>query len=99
MKTVAAILLLSLFAFPLSALAAEDGAALYKANCAACHKADGSGNPAMKAPDLRAEAVQKMDNAKLAEAIKAQPKHGAKIKGLSAEQLDAIATFVKSLKK
>lgn len=98
MKAVSAFLLIALFAFPLVA-SAEDGAALYKANCAMCHKADGSGNPAMKAPDLRAEAVQKMDVAKLAEAIKAQPKHTAKIKAFSQDQLSAVATFVKSLKK
>lgn len=97
MKPITAFLLLAALALPISAVA-EDGAALYKTNCAACHKADGSGNPAMKAPDLRADAVKKMDTAKLADAIKAQAKHGAKIKGLSQEQLTAIATFVKSLK-
>jgi mono/diheme cytochrome c family protein len=98
MKAVSAILVIALFAFPLAA-AAEDGAALYKTNCAMCHKVDGSGNPAMKAPDLRAEAVQKMDVARLAEAIKAQPKHTAKIKAFTQDQLTAVATFVKSLKK
>lgn len=98
MKAVSLILLASLLALPLVASAA-DGAALYKTNCAMCHKADGSGNPAMKAPDLRSDAVQKMDTAKLAEAIKAQPKHGAKIKGLSQDDLTAIAEHVKSLKK
>lgn len=97
MKAVTAFLLLAALALPISAMA-EDGAALYKTNCAVCHKADGSGNPAMKAPDLRADAIKKMDTAKLADTIKAQPKHSAKIKGLSQDQLTAIATFVKSLK-
>lgn len=95
MKVVTVILLISLFS--LSAFAA-DGAALFKTNCAMCHKADGSGNPAMKAPALNTDAIKKIDDAKLAETIAQQPKHTAKVKALSADDLKAIAGFVKTLK-
>jgi len=47
----------------------DDGATLYKAKCASCHAADGSGNTAMgknwKLRDLRSEDVQKQTDAEL----------------------------------
>jgi cytochrome c6 len=48
-----------------------DGAATYKAKCAVCHGADGSGDTAMgksmKLRDLRSEDVQKQTDAQLIE--------------------------------
>jgi cytochrome c5 len=38
---------------PTLASGAQDGTALYKSKCAACHGASGEGKPAMKAPALR----------------------------------------------
>src|SRR5947209_8589405 len=53
---------------PLS-MFASDGPALYKAKCAACHGADGSGQTpmgkSMKLRDLRSPAVQKQSDKKL----------------------------------
>ena len=50
-------------------LAAADGAAIYKAKCAMCHAADGSGNTtlgkSMKLRDLRSPEVQKQTDAEL----------------------------------
>jgi len=50
-------------------LAAADGAALYKAKCAMCHGADGSGatpmGKSMKLRDLRSPEVQKQTDAEL----------------------------------
>jgi len=52
-----------------AAFAAADGAALYKAKCASCHGADGSGQTAMgkamKLRDLRSPEVQKQSDAEL----------------------------------
>jgi mono/diheme cytochrome c family protein len=72
--------------------AAEDGAALYKANCSACHGADAAGKPAMKAPAVKgksaAELTKAMDN----------PKHAAVAKKVNADQLKAIADYLATLK-
>jgi mono/diheme cytochrome c family protein len=49
--------------------AAADGAALYKAKCASCHAADGSGQTpmgkSMKLRDLRSAEVQKQTDKEL----------------------------------
>jgi len=72
---------------------ADDGAALYKAKCAACHGADGAGKPAAKIP-----AVTGKDEAAVVKAIAETAKHPAPVKGLSADDAKAIAAFVKTLK-
>jgi len=72
---------------------ADDGAALYKAKCAACHGADAAGKPAMKAPAL----VGKSE-ADLNKGITATAKHPAPVKSLSADDAKAIVTYVRSLK-
>jgi len=55
------------------ARAGEDVAALFKAKCAACHGADGSGDTSMgktlKLRDLRSADVQKQTDAQLTEII------------------------------
>jgi cytochrome c6 len=80
--------------------AAEDGAALYKKKCAGCHGASGEGKPAMKAPALKGttkDASQLVDQiTKGAPGSKAP--HGKGIAGLTNDQAQAIADFVKTLK-
>jgi mono/diheme cytochrome c family protein len=81
------------------ALAAEDGAALYKKRCAACHGAQGEGKPAMKAPSLKAT---KMDASQISEQLTkgapaAKAPHNKAIAGLKPEQATAIADYVKTL--
>ena len=53
--------------------AAEDAAAIFKHQCAACHGPDGAGKTAMgrtfKIQDLRSEQVQKLTDAQLFETI------------------------------
>jgi mono/diheme cytochrome c family protein len=72
---------------------ADDGAGLYKAKCAACHGAAGEGKPAMKAP-----AVAGKPAADTEKAIAETAKHPAPVKGLSADDAKAIATYLQGLK-
>jgi mono/diheme cytochrome c family protein len=88
----ATILALLTFAVP-GLWAAEDGAALYKANCAGCHGADAAGKPAMKAPALKGKSA---DDA--TKAISSNPKHAALKKKLTDDQVKAVADYVASLK-
>jgi mono/diheme cytochrome c family protein len=88
------IALLVVVGMPLS-WAAVDGKALYGAKCAACHKADASGNPAMKSPALTAKGT----SGKVADSIAKNPKHAAVAKALNADQIKAIADYVKTLEK
>jgi mono/diheme cytochrome c family protein len=56
------VLILCLSLLPVSGLLADDApdvAAIYKKKCAMCHKADGKGYPAMKAPDFTDKEWQK----------------------------------------
>jgi len=76
---------------------AADGAATYKAKCAMCHGPEGQGKvgPAVKGTALTADQIvdllTKGDDAKKAP-------HKKPIAGLSADDVKAVADFVKSLK-
>jgi cytochrome c6 len=66
--TIVLVATLILIAAP-AAFAAADGAAIYKAKCASCHGADGSGQTpmgkSMKLRDLRSPEVQKQTDQEL----------------------------------
>ena len=76
---------------------AADGAAIYKAKCAACHGPEGQGKvgPALKGISLSADQIAdlltKGDEAKKAP-------HKKAMAGLSAEDAKAVAEHVKSMK-
>ena len=76
---------------------AQDGAATFKAKCAACHGAEGQGKvgPALKGTSLTdtqiADLLTRGDDAKKAP-------HKKAVSGLSADDAKAVATFVKTLK-
>jgi len=76
---------------------AADGAATYKAKCAACHGPEGQGKigPALKGTSLSAEQIT--DLLTKGDAAKKAP-HKAAISSLAADDAKAVAEFVKSLK-
>lgn len=83
---------------------AEDGAALYKAKCAACHGADATGKPTAKIPSLVSPEAKGLSDADLNDAIanggKAQKaSHAFAKKGFSEEQVKATVTYVRGLQK
>jgi mono/diheme cytochrome c family protein len=78
---------------------AEDGGALYKAKCAACHGADAAGKPAMKAPSLIDAATKAKSDADLTKAIAETAKHPPAVKGVSADDAKAIVTYLRTLQK
>ncbi len=72
--------------------AAEDGAALYKTNCSACHGPDAAGKPALKAP-----AVKGKTEADIKKAFETTKHAGVKAK-LNEAQVKAVADYLKGLK-
>jgi mono/diheme cytochrome c family protein len=105
MKTTKLVLLVMTIAVALFLLipnlswAAEDGAALYKAKCAMCHGPDAAGKPALKAPSLISDEVKKKSDADLTKCIAETAKHPGPVKGLTADDVKAIVTYVRSLQK
>jgi mono/diheme cytochrome c family protein len=76
---------------------AADGAATYKAKCAACHGPEGQGKvgPAVKGTSLNADQINDLLT-KGNEAKK--PPHKKAVAGISADAAKAIADYVKTLK-
>ena len=85
-------------------LFAADGAAVYKANCNTCHGPTGAGDtPAgkmMKAKPLGGADVQKLTDAELTATItNGKGKMPAFGKKLSADDIKAVVTYVRTFKK
>lgn len=87
--------------------AQDEAAALFQANCAKCHNANGDGKTAagekMKIPDLRSADVQKISDEQLFQTIAngAQHKqypHMFLRKGMREAQIRGLVTHVRSLK-
>jgi cytochrome c6 len=85
--------------------AADDPSALYRAKCAACHAADGSGNSAtgkaLATPDLRSDDVQKQTDAQLTDSIangkgKKMPAYKGK---LTDDQIKELVSYIRDLGK
>jgi mono/diheme cytochrome c family protein len=103
----AAVFLLNLLALVTAPAlcAADDAASLFKAKCAACHAADGSGNTptgkAMATPDLRSPDVQKQTDAQLIDATtngkgKKMPAYKGK---LTDDQIKQLVGYIRELAK
>ncbi len=84
--------------------AADDGAALYKTKCAACHGADLAGKPAAKIPSLVSDDAKKASDADLTDMIanggkdkKAMHAFGAK--GVTPDQVKMIVSYIRTAQK
>jgi mono/diheme cytochrome c family protein len=79
--------------------AADDGAAIYKTKCAACHGADAAGKPAAKIPSLISDEAKKTSDDDVAKAITEKAKHPAPVKSLPADQVKMVVQYIRSLQK
>jgi len=79
--------------------AAEDGAALYKTKCAACHGADAAGKPAAKISSLIGDEAKKASDADLEKAVIEKPKHAGVAKSLTPDQVKAMVAYIRTLQK
>ncbi len=97
MRLKAAVLSLALFALCNIGFAQDDGQAIFKSKCAACHGPNGEGKigPALKDTKVSEDDVLLMIT-KGNDAKKAP--HKKPIAGLTDEQAKAVAHYVKSLK-
>ena len=77
--------------------AAEDGAAVYKTKCAACHGPDGAGKGAAKS--LVSDDVKKMSDEDMTKFLASNAKHAGVNKAMTPEQVTAVISHVRSLQK
>jgi mono/diheme cytochrome c family protein len=85
-------------------MAAEDGAAIFKTKCALCHGQTGAGDTTIgkskNIPPLGSAAVQNKSDADLTKWIAEGKGHEFKVKkGMNDEQIKALVTFIRTLKK
>ncbi len=91
----------AMFALPLSARA-DDAAATFKAKCAGCHGADGTGSAIgkkMGAHDFTSADVQKMSDAELTDIITNGKGKMPSYKSLSPDQIKGLVAYIRTLKK
>lgn len=84
--------------------AADDGAAIYKAKCAACHGADLAGKPAAKIPSLVSDDAKKASDADLTDMIANGGKdkkamHAFGNKGVTPDQVKMVVSYVRDQQK
>jgi len=107
MKLVLLILVIALALFlvlPNLSWAADDGAALYKTKCAACHGADLAGKPAAKIPSLVSDDAKKASDADLTDMIANGGKdkkamHAFANKGVTEDQVKMVVAYIRSMQK
>jgi len=93
-----------LILLPGPAPAADDGATLYQAKCAACHGVDGAGKPAARIPSLIADASRNASDEALTDAIanggpNKQAAHAFQAKGLAPDQVKMIVSYIRAMQK
>ena len=84
--------------------AQNDAEKTYKTNCGLCHAADGSGSSpsgkALKAQDLRSDAVQKKSDAELTTAVsQGKGKMPAFAKKLKPDDIAQLVAYIRTLPK
>ena len=105
MKTMKLVILVVTIAIALFILipnlswAGDDGAATYKAKCAACHGADATGKPAAKIPSLVGDDVKKLSDDAFAKAVTETAKHPGGIKSLTPDQVKMTVSYIRTLQK
>jgi len=110
MKTTKLVILIVMIAvalflvMPNLSWAADDGAAVYKTKCAACHGADLGGKPAAKIPSLISDDSKKLSDAELTDAIANGGKdkkasHAFANKGLTPDQVRMVVTYIRETQK
>lgn len=85
-------------------LAAQEGAALYKAKCFGCHGATGEGKAALAGTNLLTAEAKKRPDAEMKAMIaeggkKAKAAHAFEKKGVTPKQVDALLAYVRELQK
>ena len=83
----------SLVILPALSWGAEDGGALYKSKCAACHGESGEGKPAMKAPALRGTPLtaDQITEHTMKGTVNSKAPHNKGISGINDAQAKAIS--------
>ena len=110
MKTTKLVILIVMIALALFLVlpnlswAADDGAAVYKTKCAACHGADLGGKPAAKIPSLISDDSKKLSDAELTDAIASGGKdkkasHAFANKGVTPDQVKMVVTYIRETQK
>jgi len=105
MKTTKVVMLIVTIALALFILipslswAGDDGAAMYKTKCAACHGVDGAGKPAAKIPSLIDDEAKKASERDLEQAITEKPKHAGVSKALTPDQVKMLVSYIRSVQK
>jgi len=100
-----AMIALALFLiWPNLSWAADDGAAIYKAKCAACHGADLAGKPAAKLPSLVSDDAKKLSDADLTDMIANGGKdkktsHAFASKGMTPDQIKMVVSYLRDAQK
>jgi mono/diheme cytochrome c family protein len=94
-----------LIAFATASVAlAQDGAALYKSKCVACHGPAGAGKPALKGTNLLSDEAKKASDDALTNSIMAggtakKASHAFGSKGITADQAKQLVAYIRTLQK
>lgn len=98
-------LALALFlALPNLSWAADEGATLYKAKCAACHGTDLAGKPAAKVPSLISDDAKQASDADLTDMIANGGKdkkasHAFANRGVTPDQVKMVVAYIRGAQK